>query len=249
MTGSVSFVTAFVAGVISFLSPCVLPLIPVYLTFVSGVSLETLRAGQTKGLVRQVTIRTAWFVLGFTIVFTVMGATATGVGAFLSQKAQVLLRVAGVVLIAFGLHTAGLFTIPFLNLEKRLQMRGKVLGPGGAVVAGMAFGFGWSPCIGPILAGILALAAQAESVTRGMALLVAYSAGLGIPFLLTGLGINQFFKAFASVRGHFRAIELTSGLLLVAVGVLLATNRLSQVSQWFSFLSDWVFQLETKVAG
>jgi cytochrome c-type biogenesis protein len=241
---SVSLFAAFVAGILSFISPCVLPLIPGYLSFISGVSLDDMRAVKVSGggavavsapAVRgQVLITSLFFVLGFSLVFVSLGASATVLGQFLMERLTLLGKIAGVVLIIFGLHTMGVFRIGWLLQEKRIQTSNKPVGYFGAMVVGIAFAFGWTPCIGPILAAILTVASAQESIGEGIRLLAVYSAGLGIPFLLTALAIDKFFAAFARIRRHYHAIEVVSGVLMVVIGVLIFTNRFTIIAQYLT---------------
>lgn len=254
-----SFATAFAAGLLSVLSPCVMPLMPAYLSLISGISVDELRAGdegggegdRPAGLRRRVLLGCAGFVAGFSSVFVLLGATATVVGRVL-QTWQVVVfgleitavQIAGVVIVAMGLHLMGALPIPWLYRDARL---GGSLQPKsflGTYLVGAAFAFGWSPCVGPILGGILTLAGGRETVYEGMLLLAVYSAGLGIPFLLAGWSIEFFFGAFRRMRGHFRSVEIVSGVLLVAVGVLVASNRLADLNGYFLFLSDLVGKAE-----
>ena len=168
--------------------------------------------------------------IGFSIVFIALGASATAVGKFMFAQLPLLSKIAGVVLIIFGLHTMGVFRLAFLDTEKRVHTQRKPAGPLGAMLVGVAFAFGWTPCIGPILGGILAIAGSKNSVGEGVTLLAVYSLGLGIPFLITSLAINQFFAAAKRIRKYYHAIELTSGALLVAIGVLILTGQLTIIS-------------------
>jgi cytochrome c-type biogenesis protein len=229
----VTLLAAFVAGVLSFISPCVLPLIPGYLSFVSGVTLDEMRGGgaATASVRRRAVIMSLAFVLGFSLVFIGLGASATAIGTVLMEHLSLLGKIAGVVIILFGLHMMGILKIGFLYSEKRMQTSGKPAGFFGAMLVGIAFAFGWTPCIGPILAAILAVAATQESVGEGVKLLAVYSAGLGVPFIATALAINKFFAASARIRKHYHAIEVTSGVLLVVVGVLIFTNRFTVIAQ------------------
>jgi len=239
---NVTLFGAFIAGVLSFVSPCVLPLIPGYLSYISGVSLEEMR-GMSGGAVavrpspaaqRQVLITSLFFVLGFSLVFVALGASATFLGAFLMQRLTVLGKIAGVLIIIFGLHTMGVFKIEWLLQEKRVQTNKKPAGLFGAMLVGIAFAFGWTPCIGPILAAILAVASAQETVSEGIRLLAVYSLGLAIPFLLTALAINQFFTAFAKIRRYYHAIEVVSGVMMVVIGVLIFTNRFTLIANYLS---------------
>ena len=184
MSENVTLFAAFIAGFLSFISPCVLPLIPGYISFVSGASLEDMRAGGGAAR-RQVLLTSAAFVLGFSLVFIALGASATAIGRFIFDKLPILSKIAGTVIIIFGLHLMGVFRLALLDTEKRTQTQRKPAGPLGALLVGVAFAFGWTPCIGPILAGILLVAGSRETIGEGVLLLAVYSLGLGIPFLLT----------------------------------------------------------------
>jgi len=231
MGENVSLIAAFGAGFLSFISPCVLPLIPGYLSFVSGISLEEMRDDTAKAARRQVIVTSLAFVLGFSLVFIALGASASALGRFLFRNSTLLERIAGVLVIIIGLHTMGVFRLPFLETEKRLQAGSKPKTLTGAVLVGMAFGFGWTPCIGPILSGILVLAGSKETVWEGVVMLAVYSLGLGIPFLLTALAINKFFAASSRIRKHYHAIEVTSGILLVGIGLLLFTGQMTAITR------------------
>jgi cytochrome c-type biogenesis protein len=228
MSQEVTLLAAFAAGFLSFVSPCVLPLIPGYISFVSGVSVDEMRGDAAPATSRvQVFVTSLAFVIGFSIVFVALGASATAVGKFLFARLPLLSKIAGVILIIFGLHTMGVFRLAFLEAEKRVHSQRKPAGPLGAVLVGVAFAFGWTPCIGPILGGILAIAGSKNSVGEGITLLAVYSLGLGIPFLLTSLAINQFFGAAKRIRRYYHAIEVASGALLIAIGVLILTGQLT----------------------
>ena len=233
MNGNVSLLAAFAAGFLSFISPCVLPLIPGYISFVSGVSVDEMRSDAPPAASRlQVFFTSLAFVIGFSLVFIALGASATAVGKFMFSKLPLLSKLAGVVLIVFGLHTMGVFRLAFLDTEKRVHQQRKPAGPLGAMLVGVAFAFGWTPCIGPILGGILAIAGSKNTVWEGVVLLAVYSLGLGIPFLITSLAINQFFGAAKRIRKYYHAIELTSGALLIAIGVLIITGQLTIIVRY-----------------
>ena len=166
--------------------------------------------------------------------FISLGAAASALGQFLLERLRLLSKIAGAVVILFGLHTMGLLRIDWLYSEKRVQMDRKPTGVMGAFLVGLAFAFGWTPCIGPILAGILAVAASQDTIWKGIQLLAVYSLGLGIPFLITALAINQFFAAFARIRRHYHKIELVSGALLVAIGVLIFTDQFTIIASWLA---------------
>jgi cytochrome c-type biogenesis protein len=228
---NVTLLAAFAAGFLSFISPCVLPLIPGYISFVSGASLEEMRGGQGASR-RQVLISSLAFVLGFSLVFIALGASATAIGRFIFDKQPILSKIAGALIIVFGLHMMGVFRLAFLDTEKRAHTQRKPAGPLGALLVGIAFAFGWTPCIGPILAGILVVAGSRETIGEGVLLLAIYSLGLGVPFVLTSLAIDRFFSVAAAIRRHYHAIELTSGGLLVAIGVLIFTGQLTVIVRY-----------------
>jgi cytochrome c-type biogenesis protein len=237
MTQGLSIPLAFVAGVVSFLSPCVLPLVPGYISMLSGASIEELKAGAGTALVARIFRNSLAFVMGFSVVFITLGASATAVGRFLVAQRTTFNIVAGVIIIIFGLHLTGLVKIPFLYRQARVNTGAPRRGLLGAFVLGFAFAFGWTPCIGPILTGILALAAMRDTVFQGMFLLAVYSAGLAIPFVLTGLGLSQFLKFYSGFRKHLQIVEVLSGVLLIAIGVLMAFNKLGMLSGYLSFLN------------
>jgi len=235
MNDSVSFVTAFLGGLASFISPCVLPIVPGYLSFISGVNVAELKGKEApKALSAQVATASLVFVLGFSTVFVALGAAATLIGATLQHYKRELSIVGGIVVILLGLHTAGILPIKWLLYEKRAEVRGRPVGLLGAYLVGLAFAFGWTPCIGPILAAILLYASQQQTIGQGIVLLAFYSAGLGVPFILAALAVNRFFAASGRLKRHMRAVEYAAGALLVGVGVLLVTNRLTLLAQYFS---------------
>jgi cytochrome c-type biogenesis protein len=227
----VSLLAAFGAGFLSFISPCVLPLIPGYISYVSGMSLEDMRTADA-GARRRLIVATLCFILGFSLIFMAMGASASAIGALLLQHLRVVQKIAGVIIVALGLHLMGLFRIAWLARDTRVQTSRRPATPAGAIVVGMAFGFGWTPCIGPILGGILTIAGSKSTIGEGVLLLGVYSAGLGVPFFLTSLAIDRFFAASAKVRRYYRAIEVTSGALLILLGILLFTGRFTLIIRW-----------------
>jgi len=233
---NVTLLAAFGAGLLSFISPCVLPLIPGYLSYISGMSLDEMRGSGTATVAppevrNRVLLTSVAFIIGFSLVFIALGASATAIGQFLMQRLTILGRIAGAIIVLFGLHTMGLLRIDWLYQEKRVQTNRRPAGFFGAVLVGIAFAFGWTPCIGPILAGILAIAAAQNTIGQGIRLLAAYSAGLAIPFFAAALAINQFFSAFARIRKHYHMIELASGALLVVIGILIFTNRFTIIAR------------------
>jgi len=237
MTHQLSIPIAFLAGIVSFLSPCVLPLVPGYISMLSGATIEELKSGASAALLARILRNSLAFVVGFSIVFVALGASATWVGKFLLARRIVLNIIAGIIIIIFGLHLTGLVKIPLLYREARLDTGAPRRGLRGAFLLGFAFAFGWTPCIGPILTAILALAAQRETVFQGMFLLAIYSAGLAMPFLLTSLGLSQFLKIYAGFRKHLQVVEVASGALLIVLGVLMVFNKLTMISSYFSFLN------------
>jgi cytochrome c-type biogenesis protein len=231
MTLDISIGAAAFAGAISFLSPCVLPLVPPYLVYISGVSLEDMESESslTSGRV----LLTAFaFVLGFTTVFVLLGATASAAGQVLRQYLPLLAKLAGVFIIIMGLHFLGLFKIGLLQREARYQSNSKPASLLGAYGVGLAFAFGWTPCIGPVLAAILSVAASEQDVTRGMGLLAVYSLGLGIPFLLAAASVSQFLKFFKRFKHQMHNVERVMGALLVLAGVLFLTGAIQTFSYW-----------------
>ena len=236
---NVGIPTAFLAGLVSFLSPCVLPLVPGYISLISGVGIEELKT-QEAALFRKVMLNSIAFVLGFSIVFVTLGALSTEVGQLAAQYKTTLSRVAGVLVIVFGLHLTGILRIKALYADKRLHGVKGGSTPWGAFVIGFAFAFGWTPCVGPILSGILLLAARENSVSKGILLLTVYSLGLAVPFLLTALGIERFMKFYTGFRRHMHVIEVASGALLIALGLLLVFGKFTLLSHYFSFLNRFV---------
>ncbi len=221
----VSLLAAFLAGVVSFVSPCVLPLVPSYVTFITGLSFDELTASEQGPRVRRLTlVHSLAFILGFSIVFVALGATATAAGQFLRTYQDTLRVVGGTLIVLFGVYLTGLLPIPFLSRERKVHLTGKPLGVLGSVLVGITFAAGWTPCIGPILASILLYASTAKTVGTGVLLLSVYSLGLGVPFLLASLGMNSFLAASKGLRRSLRTIEVVSGVVLIAFGLSLVTN-------------------------
>ena len=232
---NVSFGAAMLAGVLSFLSPCVLPLVPPYLVYMSGVSLEDLTAANSQASEhhrRRVMLSSLLFVLGFTTVFVLLGATASAFGQVLRQNLPLLSQIAGALIIVMGLHFMGVFRLGFLMREARYQTSQSNASYAGAYVIGLAFAFGWTPCIGPVLAAILSVAGSTESVGRGMALLAFYSLGLGIPFMLAGFSIDSFLGFSRKFRRHMVVLERVMGGLLVVTGIMFLTGWMQNISYW-----------------
>jgi len=231
-----TFIAAFFAGLISFLSPCVLPLVPGYVSLISGAGLEELKSAESQ-LMRRVMVNSIGFILGFSLVFVTLGAISTELGQLAARYKHTLSIVAGVVIIIFGLHLTGIFKIKALYTDARLHNVKGSNTPLGAFAIGFAFAFGWTPCLGPILSGILAIASQEDKVARGIILLTVYSMGLAVPFLMTSLLMERFLKFYSRFRSHMHALEVASGGLLIALGILLVIGRFTLISSWLSFLN------------
>ncbi|MGI9038459.1 MAG: cytochrome c biogenesis CcdA family protein [Gemmatimonadota bacterium] len=238
----IGIAVAFGAGVLSFLSPCVLPLVPSYLSFVSGVGIEDLREGSSSAR-RTAFAHSVFFVLGFSLVFLILGASATLIGQLFRQNQLLIARIGGVVIILFGLYLLGLRPGLFLARERRVHLQHKPLGYFGSLLVGVTFGAGWSPCIGPILGGILTFAATRQTMADGLVLLGFYSLGLAVPFLAASLALSWFLAAFDRFRGYLRWVERVSGAMLVLVGVLLVSGRFTALAAWATqFTPTWVLE-------
>jgi cytochrome c-type biogenesis protein len=228
---SIGITVSFAAGVLSFLSPCVLPLIPSYVSFISGLSLEDAQRSR-----RIVLVHSLLFIAGFTIVFLVLGATATALGRLFHQQRDWVGRIGGLLVIVLGLYLLGVFNIGAFARERRVHITNKPLGYLGTVVVGMAFAAGWTPCIGPILGGVLTYTASSADLNRGLLLLLAYSLGLAVPFLLAALMIDRFMTLFQRYRSALVWMSRISGAMLIAVGILMLTGSMSVMSTW---LQQW----------
>jgi cytochrome c-type biogenesis protein len=241
LAADTNVVIAFGAGMLSFLSPCVLPLVPGYLSLMSGVGTSQLAVATTTSSETRTVLRsTLLFVAGFTLVFTALGAEASALGTTLQHHKRVLDQISGVVIVAMGLILAGAVTPAFMQRERRFHVSPARLGVFAAPVMGMAFAFGWTPCIGVQLSAILSLAAASGTLGRGVLLLVFYSLGLGVPFVVAGLAFGRLTGAFAWVKRHFRVINAVSGLLLAGFGLVLLTNG---IPSWSSHVSRWMHDL------
>jgi len=229
---NVSIIAALVAGMLSFLSPCVLPLVPPYLVYLTGASLERFADAEPEPRIRRDTLAAAaLFVLGFATVFVALGASASAIGAVLRAYSNQLAIIAGLGIMAMGLHFLGLTPIAWLMREKRLAVA-KPVGLWGAYLMGLAFAFGWTPCIGPILAALLALAAVEDTVFKGVGLLAVYSLGLGVPFIVAALAAEPFAAFLARFRNRLSLVEKAMGGLLVLTGIAFLTGAISEVSYW-----------------
>ena len=232
-----TLVLAAGAGLLSFVSPCVLPLLPAYLGYMTGLTAEELQGPQAAATRAHVLGRSLAFVIGLSLVFAGLGASASAIGQTLLRNQTIILRITGLMVVLLGLHTLGLVRIPLLYQEKRLALGGTGGAEGsyvGALLLGAAFAAGWTPCIGPFLAGLLALASQEQTVGQGMLLLFVYGLGLGIPFVLTGLALGASLRLLTTVRAHMHLLEMVSGLLLVGMGLLIFSDRLSLISAWLT---------------
>jgi cytochrome c-type biogenesis protein len=227
----ISYLAAVGAGVLSFLSPCVLPIVPAYICFVAGTSLDQISGPQAvdRALLRRVTFAAVAFVLGFSTVFVVMGASAAAINRLLISHIDVIAQVAGAVIVLFGLHFMGVFRFGWLNRDVRFDVATKPTSLLGAYVIGLAFAFGWTPCIGPILATILTVAASDESLLFGVSLLGIYALGLGLPFIAAAMAINPFMRFLGRFNRHVNAVKVATGGVLVLAGVMVFTNSMSQM--------------------
>jgi cytochrome c-type biogenesis protein len=232
MNGDVTFLAALIAGLVSFLSPCVLPLVPPYLVFLAGTSLERFADQEPEPRVKRETVAAALlFVAGFSTVFVALGASASAIGSLIRAYSGPLAIIAGIIIIVMGLHFLGVTPIALLHRQKRLEVA-KPVGLWGAYVIGLAFAFGWTPCIGPILAAILAVAASEQTVAKGAGLLAVYSLGLGIPFIIAAFAIEPFAAFLARFKNYLHRVEQAMGALLVLTGIAFLTGNINQVSVW-----------------
>lgn len=233
MNAAVSYAGALTAGLLSFLSPCILPLVPAYLAFLSGVSYEEMAGPDAPSAPsRRVLVAACAFALGFITVFVLLGASATLLSRLIADHLSLLEKISGALVVVFGLHYTGLVRVPILDREARFHPTLRAAGPLGAFAVGLAFAFGWTPCVGPVLATILAVAGSSLSITHGMLLLGAYGLGIGIPFIVAALALRPFLKAAAHVRRRSRVIEVTLGLMMMLTGGLIFVGSLAQVSGW-----------------
>ncbi|MDE2875230.1 MAG: cytochrome c biogenesis protein CcdA [Gemmatimonadota bacterium] len=231
MNESVGFPAAFMAGVLSFLSPCVLPLVPSYLSFVTGMSLEDMQEGIER---RRVLVHSALFVTGFTLIFVLLGAGASFIGSFLLYNSDWIARIGGVIIILFGLHLMGVFQLVPLLSEKRVHMADKPVGYAGTLMVGVAFGAGWTPCIGPLLGAIMTMAASQEHLGTGMLLLFVYAMGLAVPFMAAAIALERFLRVFTRFRRFLPAVQKFAGALLIVLGLLLVTGSFVLLAAWLN---------------
>ena len=239
----ISYFYVVLAGLLSFLSPCVLPIVPGYLCFLAGTSLDKIASGEDASKERNVFYFALSFVFGFSTVFILLGASATLLSGLIYEYLDILRVVGGIIIIIFGIHFMQIIQLPFLNRDTRYQIESYRPGIVGSYVIGLSFAFGWTPCIGPILGSVLSIAASSETVTYGIVLLLLYSAGLGIPFLLAAYAINGFMRFLSKIRNYIRAIEIFTGVLLVIFGILILTNRIQELAfffiKYFPFLTQF----------
>jgi len=232
MNSDVTYFAALIAGLVSFLSPCVLPLVPPYLVFLAGTSLERFADKEPEPRVKRETVAAAaLFVLGFSTVFVALGASASVIGSLVRTYSGPLATIAGSIIVVMGLHFLGVTPIALLHRQKRLDVA-KPVGLWGAYVIGLAFAFGWTPCIGPILAAILAVAASEQTVTKGASLLAVYSLGLGVPFVVAAFAVEPFAAFLARFKKHLARVERAMGALLVLTGIAFLTGSVNQMSVW-----------------
>ncbi len=234
----VSGLIAFSAGFLSFISPCVLPLFPSYLTYITGISFKELSEPQGRKLRGMTILHSLLFIMGFSSVFILMGASATYLGQILASYQEWIMKAGGILIIILGIHFTGLIQIPFLQMEKRFELRKKPLGFLGSFLVGVVFATGWTPCIGPILSTILIYASTSQKFSTGILLLTLYSMGLGVPFLLSSLAFNSFLFAFEWIKRYMRVITLISGIFLILVGTLILTDAFRSLSYYFYQLSS-----------
>ncbi len=239
-TATVSLGLAFAAGLVSFASPCVLPLVPSYVTFVTGMTLDELGAQGRDAARHRAALHAGLFIFGFTLLFVTLGAGATAIGTTLRRSLPLLQQIGGVVIALFGLYMLGFVKLPALMRERRVQLSSKPAGLAGSVLVGVAFGAGWTPCVGPVLASILLYAGTTTTMVRGMLLLGAYALGLGVPFFVAAVAFNWYLAGAQRLRRWLRPIELTAGALMVVLGVLLFTGRFTMLSHFFAGFGQFV---------
>lgn len=231
---NVSLFLAFSAGLISFLSPCVLPLVPAYVSYMTGESVQSNNKTTDKFYILY---KSLGFVIGFSIVFVIMGASITSLGKLFIKNQIIFKRIAGILIIIFGLHTSGILKIKFFSKEMKFMSLGNSKGAFGSVLMGMAFAAGWTPCVGPILSSILVYATSMDTIGRGILLLILYSLGLAVPFVLTALAVDKLSSKLPKVTKHLKVVSIISGILLIILGVLIFTNKVGLLSNYFNFIN------------
>jgi len=235
----ISALIAFTAGILSFISPCVLPLVPSYITYVTGASFKELTDARGKARLKWATmLHSLLFIMGFSAVFILMGASASYLGQVLVEYQSWIMKMGGVLIIVLGIHFTGIINLPFLQMEKRFELRKKPFGYLGSFLVGVVFAAGWTPCIGPILSTILIYASASNNYMTGVYLLTVYSLGLGIPFFLSSLAFNSFLSAFDRIKRYMRWITLVSGIFLIIIGILFLTDTFREINAFFNMLAN-----------
>ena len=233
----ISVLIAFSAGFLSFVSPCVLPLIPSYLTYITGVSFKELTDAETRAKLRwATTFHSLLFVMGFSTIFILMGASASYLGQLLTRYQYWIMKGGGVLIIILGIHFTGMINLPFLQMERRFELKRKPLGYVSSFLVGIVFAAGWTPCVGPILSTILLYASTSKSFTTGVVLLTFYSMGLGIPFFLSSLAFNSFLSAFDRIKRYMRVVTIVSGFFMIGIGILLLTDTFQEINTYLNVL-------------
>ena len=235
----ISTLIAFSAGLLSFVSPCILPLVPSYITYITGVSFKELTDVKAKAKLRWATVsHSLLFIMGFSTIFILMGASASYLGQILAQYQYWIMKGGGVLIILLGIHFTGIINLPFLQMEKRIELRKKPLGYLGSFLVGIVFAAGWTPCIGPILSTILIYASTSQNFTTGIKLLTVYSMGLGIPFFLSSLAFNSFLSAFDRIKRYMRVITIVSGIFLIILGILFLTDTFKEINTYLNMFAN-----------
>jgi cytochrome c-type biogenesis protein len=235
----ISFLIAFSAGLLSFISPCVLPLVPSYITYITGASFKELTDADARAKLRWTTVfHSLIFIIGFSMVFILMGASASYLGQVLARYQYWIMKGGGVLIIILGIHFTGIFRLPFLEMEKRFELKKKPLGYMGSFLVGIVFAAGWTPCIGPILSTILLYASTTQDFITGILLLTVYSMGLGVPFFLSSLAFNWFLSSFERIKRYMRVVTMVSGFFLIAIGILFLTDTFRDVTEYLNILTN-----------
>jgi len=235
----ISILIAFSAGFLSFISPCVLPLIPSYITYITGVSFKELTDAETRRKLRwNTTLHSLLFIIGFSTIFILMGASASYLGKLLIRYQYWIMKGGGVLIIILGIHFTGIISLPFLQMERRFELKKKPLGYIGSFLVGIVFAAGWTPCVGPILSTIILYASTSKSFTTGVVLLTFYSIGLGVPFFLSSFAFNLFLSAFERINRYMQLITILSGFFLIGLGVLLLTDTFREINIYLNLLTN-----------
>lgn len=227
---SISYLAAFIGGAIAFFSPCILPLIPAYFSYITGLTFNNLKEDSSAEIKKTTFLHSCFFVIGFSLIFILLGASATFLGQLLFTYQELIRKIGAIVIVLFGLYIAGFIQFPFLLKEHKLNLKFKPAGYLGSAVVGMVFGFGWTPCVGPILGSILVLAGTSQNIGQGIMLLAFFSLGLAIPFLIASLAFNSFLAYFNSIKKHLEIISRLSGVLLILLGIFLWFGNLPRLS-------------------